>query len=122
MSSSLDNVLEKADQYLHELPPALPQQAFPIGAALAGWIDHTILKPDATANQVYKLCEEARQFHFATVCINPAYVSLAYKALYGSGVGICSVVGFPLGATFPEIKSAATKRSLVRPISTPCRI
>ena len=114
MSSSMDIIIKKADQYLHELPPAPPQQVFPIGAALAGWIDHTILKPDATASQIHKLCEEARQFHFATVCINPAYVSLASRLLDGSGVGICSVVGFPLGATFPEIKAAETRQAIAK--------
>ncbi|MEI7847011.1 MAG: deoxyribose-phosphate aldolase [Chloroflexota bacterium] len=84
----------------------------PVGAAIAGWIDHTILKPDAKSEQVRKLCAEARQFHFATVCVNPAYVSLCAELLDGSGVGVCSVVGFPLGATFPEMKAAETRMAI----------
>ena len=112
MSSVLENSLELADQFQLETPPASAQLTLPIGASLAGWIDHTILKPEATASQVRKLCEEARHFQFATVCINPAYVSLAAGLLKNTGVGICSVVGFPLGATFPEIKAAETRQAI----------
>src|SRR6478672_9719523 len=71
------------------------------GAAgtVAGMIDHTLLKPDATRQEIEKLCREAAQFHFATVCVNPAWVSFCAGLLRGSGAGVCSVVGFPLGAT-----------------------
>lgn len=110
MSYSLDEILFLADEYLGELPALPPLPVLPVGAELAGWIDHTILKPDATAQQIIKLCEEALQHHFVTVCVNPSNVPLAAKILHGSGVGVCSVVGFPLGATFPEMKAAETTR------------
>ena len=112
MSTNLEKILGMVAEYVHELPPAPAQQAIPVGAQLAGWIDHTILKPEATASQVTRLCEEARHFHFATVCINPAYVPLAAELLSGSGVRVCSVVGFPLGATFPENKAAETRQAI----------
>ncbi len=68
-------------------------------ASLAALIDHTILRPDATAEEVRQVCAEARQFGFASVCVNPARVALAATELHGSGVKVCSVAGFPLGAT-----------------------
>lgn len=71
---------------------------------LAGMIDHTILKPDATEKDIVNLCHEAKQHKFATVCINPAYICTAAKLLHGSGVGVATVIGFPLGATMTEIK------------------
>ena len=61
------------------------------GAEITAWIDHTLLKPEATAAQVKKLCDEARQYHFATVCVNPVYVPLARGLLKDSGVGVCAV-------------------------------
>ena len=84
------------------------------GAAgpVAGMIDHTLLKPDATRPEIEKLCREAAQFHFATVCVNPAWVSLCAGLLRGSGVGVCSVVGFPLGATTPDVKHYETRRAI----------
>ena len=112
MSMNLDNILALTDQYVGELPVLLPVAQAPVGAELAGWIDHTILKADATGPQITRLCEEARQYHFATVCVNPVYVALAAKSLTDSGVGVCSVVGFPLGATFPEIKAAETSAAI----------
>jgi deoxyribose-phosphate aldolase len=72
---------------------------------LAGMIDHTLLKPDATADQVAQLCYEARKYNFASVCVNPAFVSLCAQLLRGSQVKVCSVIGFPLGATAPEVKA-----------------
>lgn len=72
---------------------------------LARWIDHTLLKPDATQADVEKVCNEAREYHFASVCINPTWVPLAYKILRGSESRVCTVIGFPLGATFPEVKA-----------------
>jgi len=84
------------------------------GAAgtVAAMIDHTLLKPDATRQEIEKLCREAAQFHFATVCVNPAWVSLCAGLLRGSGVGVCSVVGFPLGATTPDVKHYETRRAI----------
>lgn len=79
---------------------------------VSGMIDHTLLKPDASRADIEKLCREAAEFHFATVCINPAWVALAASLLRGSGVGVCSVVGFPLGATTPDVKNYETRRAI----------
>ena len=73
---------------------------------LAGTIDHTLLKPDATAAQILKLCDEAKAYHFASVCVNPSRIALAAKALEGSDVTPCCVVGFPFGAIPTESKAA----------------
>jgi deoxyribose-phosphate aldolase len=75
-------------------------------------IDHTLLKPDATRTDIEKLCREAAEFRFATVCVNPAWVALAARLLRGTGVGVCSVVGFPLGATTPDVKSYEARRAI----------
>src|SRR5215212_1591143 len=84
------------------------------GAAgtVAGLIDHTLLKPDATRAEIDKLCREAAQFHFATVCVNPTWLAAAAQLLRGSGVGVCSVVGFPLGATTADVKHYETRRAI----------
>lgn len=79
---------------------------------LAGYIDHTLLKPEATKDAVVKLCEEAKTYRFATVCINPGWVSLAAELLKGSGVGVTTVIGFPLGATTTKAKAAETLDAL----------
>src|SRR5688500_5105908 len=79
---------------------------------VAGLIDHTLLKPDATAQEIEKLCREAAEFHFATVCVNPTWVAFAARLLRGTGVGVCSVVGFPLGATTPDVKQYETRRAI----------
>jgi deoxyribose-phosphate aldolase len=73
--------------------------------AVAALIDHTLLKLDASHGDIERLCREARDFGFATVCVNPWYVPLAARLLHGSGVKVCTVVGFPLGATLPKIKA-----------------
>ncbi|MBS1818896.1 MAG: deoxyribose-phosphate aldolase [Acidobacteria bacterium] len=75
-------------------------------------IDHTLLKPDATRAEIEKLCREAAQFTFATVCVNPAWVSTAARLLAGTRVGVCSVVGFPLGATTTDVKAYETRRAI----------
>jgi deoxyribose-phosphate aldolase len=79
---------------------------------IAGYIDHTVLKPDATADQVTKLCAEAREFGFASVCVNSIWVPLVSRELKGSGVKTCSVVGFPLGAMQPELKAMEARRAI----------
>lgn len=71
---------------------------------LAAITDHTILKPQATEKDIVKLCHEAQEHKFATVCVNPSYVQTAAKLLFGTGIGVAAVVGFPLGATFTEAK------------------
>lgn len=73
---------------------------------IAAMIDHTLLKPEATPEQIKKLCAEAAAYHFASVCVNPVYIPLAAKLLQGTGVKVCCVVGFPLGAITPEQKAA----------------
>lgn len=79
---------------------------------LAAYIDHTLLKPAATAEQIDQLCDEALQYGFAAVCVNPLWVKRAAGKLRGSKVKVASVVGFPLGATTPEIKAAEARRAL----------
>ena len=81
-------------------------------AGVASMIDHTLLKPDATRQNIEELCREAAQFRFATVCVNPVWVALSARLLAGSGVGVCSVVGFPLGATTPDVKEYETRRAI----------
>ena len=73
---------------------------------LAKYIDHTLLKPDATAAQILKVCDEAKAYHFASVCVNPSRIALVAKALEGTDVTPCCVVGFPLGAVPSESKAA----------------
>ena len=80
--------------------------------ALARMIDHTILKPDATEDEITKICEEAKQFNFASVCVNLSYVSLCTKILSGTQVKVCTVVGFPLGATSTATKRAEAEEAL----------
>ncbi|MBN1139956.1 MAG: deoxyribose-phosphate aldolase [Anaerolineae bacterium] len=75
-------------------------------------IDHTLLKPDASQDQIAQLCYEARKYGFATVCVNPANVRLCVQLLKGSPVGVCAVVGFPLGATPPEVKAYEAQQAL----------
>ncbi|HLE27087.1 MAG TPA: deoxyribose-phosphate aldolase [Anaerolineales bacterium] len=79
--------------------------ATPARADLAAMIDHTLLKPEATPDQIAQLCYEARKYGFAAVCVNPTHVQLSAQLLKGSSVAVCTVVGFPLGATPPEVKA-----------------
>ena len=73
---------------------------------IAAMTDHTLLKPEATPAQIEKLCAEAAEYHFDSVCVNPVYITLAARLLKGTGVKVCCVVGFPLGAIAPEQKAA----------------
>ena len=73
---------------------------------IAAMIDHTLLKPETIPAQIEKLCAEAAEYHFASVCVNPVYIPLAARLLKGTGVKVCCVVGFPLGAIAPEQKAA----------------
>jgi deoxyribose-phosphate aldolase len=79
---------------------------------MARYIDHTLLKPEATASDIDRLCLEAEQHHFASVCINPTWVKRAAENLRGTPVAVCSVIGFPLGATTPEVKAMEARRAL----------
>ncbi len=101
---TIADLLNQASAYEKELPAPPPPLVPPQGIGIAGWIDHTLLKPEATAAQIRTLCDEARQYNFASVCINPAFVPLAAGLLQGSAVMVCTVVGFPLGATLPAQK------------------
>ncbi len=83
-----------------------------VPARLAQYIDHTLLKPEACAEQIDTLCAEALEHGFAAVCVNPTWVRRAAQALRGSGVRVASVVGFPLGASTPEVKAMETRRAL----------
>ncbi len=79
---------------------------------LASYIDHTLLRPDASPADIDELCDEAVEYGFAAVCINPAWVARAKRRLRGAGVTVASVVGFPLGANTPEIKAMEARRAL----------
>lgn len=81
---------------------------------LARYIDHTLLKPEATPAEVERLCREALQHHFASVCVNPIYVPTAARKLVGSDVAVCTVVGFPLGATSTAAKVCETELAIAR--------
>lgn len=72
---------------------------------IAKYIDHTLLKPEATKEQIEKICAEAKEYDFASVCVNPTWVSVASELLAGTDVKVCTVIGFPLGATTPEVKA-----------------
>lgn len=78
----------------------------------ASLIDHTLLKPEATETDIKKLCNEAIQFGFASVCVNPAWVKAAAEFLRGSNVPVCTVIGFPLGATLPDVKAYEARRAI----------
>ncbi|MFI5371865.1 MAG: deoxyribose-phosphate aldolase [Candidatus Eisenbacteria bacterium] len=75
-------------------------------------IDHTLLKPDASREDVEKLCREAAQYCFASVCVNPNWVPLCAQMLRGSGVKVCTVIGFPLGAHLPDVKAYEARRAV----------
>jgi deoxyribose-phosphate aldolase len=83
-----------------------------VSADLARMIDHTILKPDATPDEVQKLCEEAKKYSFASVCVNAGYVPLCARLLRGTPVKVCAVVGFPLGATSTATKAFETEQAI----------
>lgn len=79
---------------------------------IAKLIDHTLLKPDATKEQIVRLAEEAKKYHFASVCVNPVWVPQVYEILKETDVKVCTVIGFPLGATTPETKAFETRNAI----------
>ena len=79
---------------------------------LAKKIDHTLLKPEATQDEVIKLCEEADRFDFASICVMPAYVTLCKNRIKNSNVKVCTVIGFPLGATTTEVKKYEAQQAI----------
>jgi len=86
--------------------------AAPDDAELANYIDHTLLKPDATDAQIAQLCYEARKYNFIAVCVNPSKIKLCAQLLKDTPVKIATVVGFPLGATSPEVKAYETQQAI----------
>ena len=110
---SLEERVEKKIKETLASPIDVPAVTERLDAAqVAALIDHTILKADATEAQVIQLCEEARRHGFAAVCVNASYVPLCHKLLAGTTVEIAAVVGFPLGATLPEVKAYEAQRAI----------
>ncbi len=105
-----DRVRQVVDAGASRLTSRLGETA--IGPEIARLIDHTLLKPDATQDQIAQLCYEARKYGFAAVCVNPTYVKLCAQLLKGSPVHVCTVVGFPLGATPPEVKAYEAQQAI----------
>lgn len=87
-------------------------EASEVPIELASYIDHTVLKPETTAAEIDTLCEEAAEYHFASVCVNPSWVKRAAGNLRDSEVKVCSVIGFPFGATTAEIKAMEARRAI----------
>lgn len=83
-----------------------------MGNNVAKMIDHTLLKADAAKEQIINLCTEAKEYNFASVCVNPAWVKLSSELLNGTDVKVCTVIGFPLGASTPETKGFETKNAI----------
>lgn len=120
----MDDLIAQVSRMLEEAPglpapaPALvgePEPApHPAERDLARAIDHTLLKPEATPAQVELLCAEARQYGFASVCVNPSFVPLCARLLAESSVAVCTVVGFPLGATTTETKVFETRQAIAQ--------
>ena len=113
MIQDFSELLARAKAYDQALPDLVLPEGHPDDRPMALWIDHTLLKPEATAQQIEKLCAEARQYEFASVCINPVYVPLAHRLLAGSRVMVCSVIGFPLGATLPAMKAEEARLAIL---------
>jgi len=107
----MDDLIERVAGRLAAIP-GLPSGARLSAASpaplsdtpVAGYIDHTLLKPEATPAQIEQLCAEAIQYRFASVCVNPSFVPLCVSLLRGSPVAVCAVIGFPLGATTTKAK------------------
>jgi deoxyribose-phosphate aldolase len=111
MTVTLKELIELAKTYEQTLPP-FPENGRVEAGALAQWIDSTILKPEATPAQVETLCEDARRYQFAAVCVNPIYVKTAAALLNQSGVKVCTVVGFPLGAVPTRTKVFEARQAI----------
>lgn len=104
--ATLDELVEQAiATYQAFSAPAPGNLATLDAAAVARLIDHTLLKPDATSAQIRKLCDEAKEFGFWSVCIHPSWTPYCLDYLSGSDVKVCTVIGFPLGATLPAVKA-----------------
>ncbi len=112
----IEQIIQQVNQALQKMgsPAPLPTRRAPVTAEtpLARLIDHTLLKPEASAAEIETLCAEAREHGFASVCINSVYVPLAAALLRESEAVVCTVVGFPLGASAPEVKAYEAKLAL----------
>ncbi len=108
---TIKEILERAHVYEEKLP-AFPAAFKPPEGPVTRYIDHTLLKTEATLAQIEQICQEAREFQFASVCVNSLYVPVVHKALEGTGVKTCSVVGFPLGAMPTAVKVAETETAV----------
>jgi deoxyribose-phosphate aldolase len=106
-SQQVDRVVKAGADRLSATIGTRPQDS-----NVAHLIDHTLLKPDASQDQIAQLCYEARTYQFASVCVNPAHVKLSAKLLKGSNVPVCTVVGFPLGATPATVKAFETQQAI----------
>jgi len=105
-----DEINESIDE--PDTPLALQPAVMPTAGSLSNLIDHTILKPEATQDEIARICQEAREHGFASVCVNPTHATLCAYLLRGSEVQVCTVVGFPLGATSPEAKAFETQKAI----------
>jgi deoxyribose-phosphate aldolase len=106
---TLIDIPQLVEQYEVQAPAFELPAGHPGTRPVTAWIDHTLLKPEAAPRQVEQLCDEALQAGFAAVCVNPIFVKLAAGKLTGSPVKVCTVVGFPLGATICRAKVAETR-------------
>lgn len=100
------------DELEKQLPPLVLPEELKREVPFSSWIDHTLLKPEATPEQIEQICEEAKRYQFASVCVNPIYVPQVAKSLAGSPVKVCTVIGFPLGATPTRVKVFETRTCL----------
>lgn len=111
-TDDISRITERVHELLRQ-PPSSPSPArVLLPEQVARLIDHTLLKPEATAEEIEKLCQEAAKYGFYSVCVNPTWVAKAKSLLRGTPVKVCAVVGFPLGAQSPEIKTLEARRAL----------
>ena len=105
-------IASRVKEFLQQGPSAPPASTVLPPDKLVKLIDHTMLKPEATGEEIEKLCAEAAKYHFYSVCVNPTWVTKARQLLRGTTVKVCAVVGFPLGAQAPDIKVLEARRAL----------
>ncbi len=108
---TIKEILDRTTAYEGKLP-VFPAAFKPLTGPATQYIDHTLLKTEATPAQIGQICKEAREYHFASVCVNSVYVPRVHEALEGSGVKTCSVIGFPLGAMPTVVKVAETENAI----------
>jgi deoxyribose-phosphate aldolase len=108
MKDTVNNRMQNGEDQI----PAVEIERSVFDAKLARMIDHTLLKPEATIQEIENLCAEAKHYGFASVCINPAYVKLCADLLRNSNVKVCTVIGFPLGATSSAAKAFETEQAI----------